>query len=135
GISGIAPAFARDGVNTSGTSGFPSAVNMHVPQAPMTSSVIAQRITPRHIGVQDGLRFHHLAQSQIGLPVATWPYSSFLDTTPIEAPPVEDEVFSDPYVIVMSNLPGRAPQLKAPETPPDYGYAGCRAIPNGYHCE
>jgi hypothetical protein len=89
----------------------------------------------RHIGGQDGPRLHRLAQSQIGLPVAIWPYSSYIDTTPIEASPIEDEVSSDPYIIVISNLLDRGPHRTALETPSDYGYAGCHAIPNGYHCD
>ncbi len=140
GTSGVAPAVARDGVNTSGTSGFALGVNMHVPQAPRTSGVIAPRLMARHIGVQDGLRLHHPAQPQIGLPVMVWPYSSFVDTAPIaaspvEASPVENEVSLNPYVIVISDLRSRAPQHAAPDTPPDYSYAGCYAIPNGYRCD
>ena len=140
GTSGIAPAVARDGVNAGGASGFAWGGNMHVPLASGTNGVIAPRIMARHIGVQDGLRLHHPAQPQIGLPVMVWPYSSFVDTTPIEASPVEvspieNEVSLNPYVIVISNLPNRAPQHATADTPPDYGYAGCHAIPNGYRCD
>jgi hypothetical protein len=37
---------------------------------------------------------------------------------------------------VMSGLPNGVPEPQAPEIPPDYGFvAGCRAIPNGHHCD
>jgi hypothetical protein len=54
----------------------------------------------------------------------------------MDTPPIQSAVPATPPVIVMSGLPNGVPERRAPETPPDYGYvAGCRAIPNGYHCD
>jgi hypothetical protein len=135
GIGGIAPTFAWDGGNRSGVAGFRSGVSMHVPQASLRSRAVAPRIMTRRIGAQDDLRFHHHAQSQNGLPAVIWPDWPLDDTTPLETPQIGDEAPPDPYVVVMSNSPDRAPQRTAPEAPPDYSYAGCHPIPNGYHCD
>jgi hypothetical protein len=134
GISGIAPALAWDGGNRSGMAGFPSGFGMHMPQASLRSRTVAPRMMARRIGGQNGPRFHHLAQSQNRLPVTLWPYWPSEDTAPLETPQIESEVPSDPYVIVVTSSPGGAPQHTAPEAPPDYSYAGCHAIPIGYHC-
>jgi hypothetical protein len=135
GIGGIAPALAWGGGNRSGMAGFPSGVGMHGPQASLRSRAVASRTMARRIGVQDVPRFHHHAQSQNSSPVTLWPYWSSNDTAPLETPQIESAVPSDPYVIVLSNSPDHAPQRTAPETRPDYSYAGCYAIPNGYHCD
>jgi hypothetical protein len=135
GISGIVPALAWDGGNRSGMTGFPSGVGMHMPLAPLRNRTVVPRIMARRIGVHGDPRIHHHAQSQNGLPATIWPYWLPDDTAPLETPQIESAVPSDPYVIVLSNSPDGAPQRTAPEAPPDYSYAGCYAIPNGYHCD
>jgi hypothetical protein len=135
GAGGIAPAFAWDGVNRPSMAGFPSGVGMHTPQASSRSRTVAPRVMARRIGGQDDPRVHHHAQSENGLQAVIWPYWPPDDTGPLETPQIESAVPSDPYVIVVSNSPDRAPQRAAPEVPPDYSYAGCHAIPNGYHCD
>ena len=102
---------------------------MHAPRASVGSVVGAPRVIVNHVGVQDYLRFHRQ-------PVAVLPYPWFIDTPPIGASPVENATSADPYVIVIAAQPHPAPVRASPETPPDYSYvAGCRAIPNGYHCD
>ena len=135
-LLGTTPVLAWNGTNRVSMPGLPSASSEHVPPARMPSSIVAPRIMARHIGIQDRLHFHRHAQSQNGLPIVTWPYSLPFEVTPTEIRPDEDELPTTPQIIVMSGLPDLAPERIAPEAPPDYDYvAGCRAIPNGYHCE
>jgi hypothetical protein len=136
GTSCIEPALAWDGPNGFGMAGFPSAFATHLPQTAVRSRVMPPRNMARRIDAQNGLRFRRHAQLRNGLPVLTLPYSSSIGMTTVDVPSVQNGRPSDPPVFVMSQLPNRAPERTAPETPPDYGYvAGCRAIPNGYHCD
>jgi hypothetical protein len=129
-----APARARDGINTLGVAGFPSGFVMHVARPFMRNSVVTPHMTAR-ADVQNDSRFRRHTRLQNGLPII-WPYSSLTDATPLDVPPGQNEAPSSPSVIVMSGLPNGVPDRAVPETPPDYGYiAGCRAIPNGYHCD
>jgi hypothetical protein len=129
-----APALARDGVNMFGVAGFPSGFVMHSARPIMRNSVVTPHMTAR-ADVQNDLRFRRHTRLQNGLPII-WPYSSFTDATPLEVLPSQDESPSSPSVIVISGLPNGLPDHAVPEAPPDYSYiAGCRAIPNGYHCD
>ena len=129
-----ARALARDGVNTLGVAGFPSGFVVHAARPFMRNSVVTPHMTAR-ADVQNDLRFRRHTRLQNGLPII-WPYSSFTDETPMQVIPSQDESPSSASVIVMSGLPNGVPDRAVPETPPDYGYiAGCRAIPNGYHCD
>jgi hypothetical protein len=131
-----APALARDGVNTLGVTGFPSGFVVHARGPSMRNSVVMPHIGARSFNVQNDLRFRRHAQLQNGLPITIWPDSSFVGTTPTDISPIQSELAPIPPVIVMSGLPNGVPEPQARETPPDYGYvAGCRAIPNGYHCD
>ena len=129
----VIPALARDGVNTFGAAGFPSSFAIHTARPFMRNSNVMPHIGARNFDVQNDLHFRRHAQLHNGLPITIWPYSSFTDTTPMDVPPTQSELAPIPPVIVMSGLPNG---VQAPEPPPDYGYvAGCRAIPNGYHCD
>jgi hypothetical protein len=132
----VAPALARDGIATSGMAGFPSSFAIHTARPFMRNSNVMSHIGARNLDVQNDLRFRRHSQSQNGQPITLWPYSSFTDTLPMDVSPGQSEFPSSPSVIVMSGLPNGVPDRAIPETPPDYGYiAGCRAIPNGYHCD
>jgi hypothetical protein len=125
---------ARSGVNRSNVSNL--SFLPRVPHAAMQDSHFKPRIIARHVGIRDGLRFHGQAELQSGLPTAIWPYSSFTDTLPLEVPSTQSEAPVAPMVTLMSGLPNGVPDRTVPETTPDYSYvAGCRAIPNGYHCD
>ncbi len=129
------PALARDGVNTFGVAGFPSGLVVHAPRPFMRNSIVTPHIVARSADVQNDVRFRRHTRLQNGLPII-WPYASFTDATPLDVPPSQNEGPSSPSVIVMSSLPNGVPDRVVPETPPDYGYvAGCRPIPNGYHCD
>lgn len=132
----LAPAVARDSVNTFGMARFPSTFSTHMARAPIRANTVTPRALARHVAIWHDLHIHRHTQLRNGLPVVTWPYSSSVAAIPMDVPPVQNEGPSNPQVIVMSQLPNRALEQTAPETPPDYGYiAGCRAIPNGYHCD
>ena len=136
GTGGAAPALARDGVAMFGAAGFSSGFAMHATQQFMRNSIMAPHIAARNAEVQNDLRFRRHIRLQNGSPITLWPYSSFTDATPLYVPPSESEGPSSPSVIVMSGLPNGVPDRVVPETPPDFGYvAGCRSIPNGYHCD
>jgi hypothetical protein len=136
GMGVAAPALARDGVNTFGMAGFPSSFAMHTARPFMRNSNVMPHIVARNADLRNDLRLHRHALFQNGPPITIWPYSSFDGTTPIDIPPMQSELAPIPPAIVMSGLPNGVPEPQAPETPPDYGYvAGCRAIPNGYHCD
>lgn len=129
----IAPALARDSV---GMAGFPSEFSMHTARPFMRNMVVTPHVAARNTDVRNDLRFRRDTQLQNGLPITIWPYSSFTDTTPMDVPPSRNEVPVSPSILVMSGLPNGVPDRAVPETPPDYGYiVGCRAIPNGYHCD
>ena len=132
----VMPALARDGINTFGMAGFPSNFAIHTARPFMRNSNSIPQISARSFNVQNDLRFRRHALFQNGLPITFWPYSSFTDATPADVPPIQSEVAPSTPVIVMSGLPNGLPEPQAPETPPDFDYvAGCRAIPNGYHCD
>jgi hypothetical protein len=136
GTGSIAPVLARGGTNVGGIARFPSTLSVHVPRVSMPSRIVTPRIIARNTGVQNDLRLRRGAQLQNGWPIAIWPYLSSIDTTPIVVPPVGSEIPSDQPVIVISGSPNGAPEPAALEPPRDYSYvAGCRAIPNGYHCD
>jgi hypothetical protein len=129
----IAPALARDSV---GMAGFPSGFAIHTARPIMRNRVVTPHIAARDTDVQNDLRFRRHTQLQNGSQITIWPYSSFTDTTPLDVPQNQSEVPASTPIIVMSGLPNGVPDRTVPETPPDYGYiAGCRAIPNGYHCD
>jgi len=134
-IGGTAPASAWDGISRFGMAGTSSGFFIHERQAPVRNGVVGPRIIARHTGMENDLRIHSRASLQNGIPVAIWPYLPFIDTAPTEATSTENGPPDGPQVIVMSDLSHGASQAAAPETPPDYGYAGCHAIPNGYHCD
>ena len=90
------------------------------------------RTFARHIGVDDGLRFRRHAQFPVGSSIAILSYLQGVETTPMAAPKVASDGPTKPIVIVLSN----PPEHTVPESPRDYSYvSGCRAIPNGYHCD
>jgi hypothetical protein len=139
GAGGIAPAWARGGINGSGAAGVPMRFSAPVREAPLFNRPVVARhggFVPRHNGLRADLRLRDHARLRNGEPVVVWPYAPYFDTTPIEAPPVADETPVGPQVIILSNLPGGTHEPTVAQTLPDYGYvAGCHAIPNGYHCE
>ena len=127
GTIGIAPAHAKGGQSGPST---------HARPATLPRSNVAARVTARQLGAQNrrGPRVH--AQSTTVVPGGWgWPYEPLLDTAPLDTTQTGTDAPSDPCVIVMSNPPNRAPSGTAPVAPADYGYAGCHAIPNGYHCD
>jgi hypothetical protein len=132
-----APALARDGGNIFGMAGFPSGFAMHTARPFVRNSVVTPHIAARNFDFHSDHRLRRNALLQNGLPIAIWPYQSFTDTTPMDiVAPIQSEVAPSPPIIVISGLPNGVPDRTVPETPPDYGYiAGCRAIPNGYHCD
>jgi hypothetical protein len=94
--------------------------------------------TGHHLDVRSTLRFRRPAQSQLGsLPATLWPYAPYyIDSTPTEASPSVSETLPEPQIIILSDASHARPERATPETRPDFGYvAGCRAIPNGYHCD
>jgi hypothetical protein len=132
----VAPAMARDGITTFGSTRFPSSFAIHTARPFMRNSNVMPHIAGGSFDVRNDLRFRRRTQLQNGLPITIWPFLSFVGTTPIDIPPIQSEVPPAPPIIVMSGLPNGVPKPQAPEDPPDYGYvAGCRAIPNGYHCD
>lgn len=87
----------------------------------------------RHSGVRGDVRLRRLNRSQYSLPILGWPYAPFLDTAGF---PVENETPVGPEVIILSNSPPAGSAPAAPQALADYSYIlGCRAIPNGYHCD
>src|ERR1700683_1839477 len=134
GTSVVAPALARGGVNT-GMVGFRSGFAMHTARPSMRSRVVIRRVFARDADVQNGLRFRRRTQLQNGLPITIWPYSPYTDSAPTDVPLTQSEVPPSPPVLLMSVLSNGGPDRPGPETPADFRYvAGCRAIPNGYHC-
>lgn len=130
---GSVPAPAWDGLNRFGMTRLKQGSSIHVPEASVRSGSSA----PHHVGMRTDLRFHHPIQSRNGSPVAIWPDSAPFNTMPVQGPPPDDsEAPAGPSVTVMSDMLHNAPTDTVPETPPDFSYvAGCRAIPNGYHCD
>lgn len=65
-----------------------------------------------------------------GLPVLGWPYFPAFDAYPLS----DSSAAPQPQVIVVSGGAGGAAADPRPQA--DYSFvAGCRAIPNGYHCD
>lgn len=126
GTIGIASAYAKDGHAGPSTHGRP---------ATLPGSNVAARILTHQLAAEDYRWRRVRAQSSTALPAWGWPYWPLLDTAPLNTTQTDPDVPSDPYVIVMSNVPGRAPNATVPAAPLDYSYAGCHAIPNGYHCD
>ncbi len=72
-------------------------------------------------------------QSRYDVPCEAWPSGRYLGAM---APAIQDETLAQPEVIILTS----SPQVGAPPAMPaaqmDFGYVrGCRAIPNGYHCD
>jgi hypothetical protein len=136
GTGAAAPALARDSVNTFGMAGFPSSFAHSHGTTIYADSNVMPHIGARSFNIQNDLQFRRHAQLQNGPRITIWPYWSFVGTTPIDTPPIQSELAPIPPVIVMPGLPNGVPEPQAPEAPLDYGYVeGCRAIPNGYHCD
>lgn len=109
------------------------------------AALVVQRpvVLPSHMPVQhsleisNNLRFKRLVHNQVGLPATIWPYAPFVDTSATQ--PAQDEDQSpaqQPQVIILSS--GQQPEsdYAAQQLPSDFSYVrGCRAIPNGYHCD
>ena len=126
GTNGTAPAFAKAG-HSGGSIRARTTILLH-------SNAAARTLISR-LAALDGRRLGPRAQSTTVLPGAGWPYWPLIDTAPLNTTQIGSEAPSDPYVIVMSYAPGRAPNGTAPVAPADYGYAGCHPIPNGFHCD
>jgi hypothetical protein len=158
GASSLAPTWARGGANGFatprsqpaspmrlqrspivtgfGVSGFPLAFSGRVSRQEVRRDVVVLPFRGRSIDVRNDLGLRRRAQIQNGLPIGVWPYWSPIDMPLMEVPPVGTPAASNLPVIVVSGLANGAQQRTAPETRPDYSYvAGCRAIPNGYHCD
>jgi hypothetical protein len=144
----VAPALARASVHGPSPARSLPALSIRVPSRTIRGEVVTRgsivtrggvatpRIVARHIEVQNELRSRHHVQLENGWPIAIWPFFSSIDTTPTEAPLVGSEVSSNTPVIVISGSPNGAPDRAVSEKSLDYSYvAGCRAIPNGYHCD
>ena len=125
------PAWAWGGGGRSGAVGFPVSTHVQVmPQAHGSGAIVrgASHGNFREIG--------H-ARARGGAPVVIWPYVPYFDTGPVVAEPSVASVAPvGPQVIVLSNPPNGAsgPTVTAPPVDDSY-VAGCRAIPNGYHCD
>jgi hypothetical protein len=130
-----APASAWDGVNRFGMAGVSSGSAAHVLPSPMRNGIDTPHFMARHFGLEKRLPIHRNDQFQNGFPVAIWPYLPSTDTTPTDATPAESAPSEEPQVIILSGSSHGEPPAAAPETQPDYGYAGCHAISNGYHCD
>jgi hypothetical protein len=86
----------------------------------------------RNVGFRNDFRLGQRNQFLDAWPIAAWPYSWPMDDTPVTVGGSP----SSPSVIVISGVPNSAAERTVPQTPPDYSYvAGCRAVPNGYHCD
>jgi hypothetical protein len=136
GTGGITPALARDGSSSfSSMTRVSPAFSKRVPPVMLRSNIVPPHTIARRIGILNSGRFSRREQLRNGLPIAIWPGWSYVGTMPIDVPPAVGEAPSAPQFIVMSALSDRAPERPVTETPPDFGYIeGCRAIPNGYHC-
>jgi hypothetical protein len=134
GIGVVAPALARDSANTFGMAGLPSSFAIHTARPFMRNSNVMPHIVARNADLRNDLRLrrHALFQNAYRLRfghirhLPTQRLRTFLRAKPLL-----------PHLsFVMSGLPNDVPEPQAPETPPDYGFvAGCRAIPNGHHCD
>jgi hypothetical protein len=86
-----------------------------------------------------GLRFNRRIPVRNGFwPLSIWPDGVL--TSQYDVPPVQEVPQATPEVIIVGGTvggTGPAPSDDpASRTPPDYSYVpGCRAIPNGYHCD
>jgi hypothetical protein len=127
GTIGIAPADAKGGQSGPSTPARPATLPR--------SNNAAVRIITRQLAARDNRWRRVHDQSTTVSPGWGWPYLPLLDTAPLSTTQTGTDGPSDPYVIVMSNPPGRAPNGTASVALGDYSYAGCHAIPNGYHCD
>ena len=72
-------------------------------------------------------------RSQYGMSNGAWPYGPYIGATESMVP---DGAPVQPQVVVLTNAPQPAPAPATAPVPMDLGYVpGCRAIPNGYHCD
>jgi hypothetical protein len=129
-------AVARTGVAFSGRTGFSGSVVIGTPRAFVSRPIMArrafsaQRFRPFN---GDRVRQHFLTGFPVG---GIWPDFWWPDTPVVQAPTPTDgasQTQLQPQIIVVhTDTPAHA----ASEPPPDFSYvAGCRAIPNGYHCD
>lgn len=101
------------------------------------SPLVGRSVPPVRAGRAEEFRFHGRSGLNGGSAVVIWPDTSLLDTAPEEvtAPP-EPPAPAGPEVIVLGTQPHGTSEPAVRQPLPDYGYVpGCRAIPNGYHCD
>ena len=132
-LLGSPSASAWDGGNRQMSASPALVFSPHAPRAfvPNRFGRLAARPRGAHAAASLRLRRHGLAQG--GLVPFILGAGGIL-TTEVEGPPIEQPAPAEPEVIIIGSR-GAAPERAAPEPPPDYSYAGCRAIPSGYHCE
>ena len=86
-------------------------------------------------GYYDNWPYRSYNQWQYGGAGGVWPSGPY---TSADFPAIQDQTPVSPEVIILSNSPqvGFPPSPPPPAIPMDFGYVpGCRAIPNGYHCD
>ena len=130
-------AAARTDVGFSGRAGFSGRVVVGTPRA-----LISRPIMPRRaIAAQRFHAFNGAARLRqrflTGFPVSgIWPDFWWPDTPVMQVPAPTDGASQTPLQPQIVVVQSDAAAHTAPEPPPDFGYiAGCRAIPNGYHCD
>jgi len=88
---------------------------------------------PRRAHVAASGHLHRHGPAQGGLAPLILATGGVLPTE-MEGPLTEPQAAAEPEVIIIGSR-NALQEKTAPETPPDYSYAGCHAIPNGYHCD
>jgi hypothetical protein len=86
-----------------------------------------------HGVVWGGPRLPRQGHSRYGVPGRSWPSGPY---TSADVPAFQDETPVSPEVIVLTSSPPFGAPPAMPPAQMDFGYVpGCRAIPNGYHCD
>jgi hypothetical protein len=134
-VGGSTPASAWDGINRFGIAGGSLGSMVRALPSPTRNRIGTAHIMARSFGRENGLRVHRNDQLQNGFPVAVWPYLPSTDTTPTDVTSAESEPSAGPQVIILSSSSQGEPLAGAAKAQFDHSYAGCHAIPNGYHCD
>jgi hypothetical protein len=132
----LAPqAAARTDVGLSGP-GFSGRVVIGTPRAFISRPAMARRaISAQRFRPFNGDRLRQRVLT--GFPASgIWPGFGWPDTQYVEVPTTTDgasQTQLQPHIVVVQS---DTAAHTASEPPPDFGYVpGCRAIPNGYHCD
>jgi hypothetical protein len=130
-VGSASPVLAWDGFNhaNAGFGARPSAVHR-----PLLAS--DHMIGRHHLQISNSQRAERDRHKQASVATTVWPFTPFVDTSAAQLVPIDNQPPAEPQVIIVSNA--QQPQSDRPRSdmPPDFGYVpGCRAIPNGYHCD